>query len=72
MNTPKSSAQRSREFHKRQKEKGLRLVQFWVPDPNSPEFLEEARRTCEEINNHPGTMADQDWVDSVAVEWDSA
>ena len=31
-------------YRERQRAKGLRLVQFWLPDTKSQEFLEEAAR----------------------------
>ncbi len=70
MANPKSSREKTADFRRRQKEKGLRLVSFWVPDVRSPEYLEEARRQCEAINNSPRSKEDQDWVDAVSVAWD--
>ena len=70
MSTAKSSREKTAAYRKRQREKGLRLVQFWVPDTRSPEFLEEARRACEAINAHPSTRFDQEFIDAVSVDWD--
>jgi len=70
MAAPDPSAERVRAFRRRQREKGLRLVQFWVPDSRSPDFLVEARRQSLSIAGHPATVEDQDWVDAASVSWD--
>ena len=57
------------EFRKRQREKGLRLVQLWVPDTRSPEFLEEARRQSRAIAMSPYEKEDQAFIDSVSDIW---
>lgn len=39
---------------------GLRPRTFWLPDPKSPSFIEQARRDCEAINamrDHEDRMA---------------
>ena len=59
-----------REHRERLREQGLRPIQFWVPDVNSPEFIAEAKRQCELLANAPHAKEDQDFVDSVASIWD--
>jgi hypothetical protein len=49
--------------------KGMRLVQFWVPDVNSEEFKREARRQSLAISNSPHAKADQDFIDSITIKW---
>lgn len=46
---------------------GLRPVQFWVPDVNSPEFIAEARRQSRLVAESPGEADDQAFIDSVSV-----
>jgi Protein of unknown function (DUF3018) len=46
---------------------GLRPIQFWVPDVNSPEFKAEARRQSLAANASMHAAADQDWVDAVSI-----
>lgn len=53
-------------YRERQRAKGLRLVQFWVPDTRSKEFLEEARRQSKILAESPYAAEDQVWVDSVS------
>ena len=70
MGTPKSSREKAADYRRRQREKGLRLVQFWVPDTRTEEFREEARRAVEAINAHPQTKFDQEFIDAVSIDWD--
>lgn len=65
MGTPKSSREKTADYRKRQREKGLRLVQFWVPDTRSPEFLEEARRQCEAVNASEGASEDMAFLEAL-------
>lgn len=37
---------------------------LWAND-----LTEELRETAKAINEHPGTAADQAWIDAVAVDW---
>lgn len=54
------------DYRARQRAKGLRLVQFWVPDTRSKEFLEEAARQSKILAESPHAAEDQAWVDSVS------
>jgi Protein of unknown function (DUF3018) len=56
------------EFRKRQREKGLRLVQIWVPDTRSPEWLAEARRQSRAVATAED-RAEQDFIDSISEMW---
>jgi Protein of unknown function (DUF3018) len=47
---------------------GLRPIEIWVPDVNSPEFAAEAHRQSLLIANSPHAKEDQDWVDAVS-DW---
>lgn len=68
MGTPKSSREKAADYRRRQREKGLRLVQFWVPDTRTEEFREEARRQCEAVNSAPTADEDATFVESLAEE----
>jgi hypothetical protein len=57
------------DFRKRQREKGLRLVQIWVPDTRTPEFLEEARRQSRAVAMSPFEKDDQAFIDSISEIW---
>ena len=56
------------DFRKRQREKGLRLVQIWVPDTRSPEWLAEARRQSRAVATAED-RAEQDFIDSISEIW---
>jgi hypothetical protein len=49
--------------------KGMRLVQFWVPDVTSEEFRAEARRQSLLVANSPHAREDQDFIDSITERW---
>ena len=42
--TPKTPSHKMRDYRKRMRDSGLRLVQFWIPDTRSQGFAEEAKR----------------------------
>jgi hypothetical protein len=66
---PKSSAQKVRDHRERMRRKGMRLVQFWVPDVTTEEFKAEARRQSLAVANSPHEKDDQAFIDSVSVKW---
>lgn len=66
----KSSTERVRAYRERMRRKGMKLVQFWLPDTSTPEFKAEARRQSLLIANSPQEKDDQAFIDSVAVIWD--
>jgi ABC-type uncharacterized transport system substrate-binding protein len=57
------------EFRRRQREKGLRLVQIWVPDVNSPEFIAEARRQSRAVATEQDQL-EQEFIDSISEIWE--
>jgi hypothetical protein len=63
----KSSRDKVRAHRARLRAQGLRPIQIWVPDVNSPEFIAEARRQSRLIAESPHEAEDQAFVD--AVSW---
>lgn len=61
-----SSREKVRRYRKRMRAKGLRLVQMWLPDTRSPEFLAQAHRDALAIANSPSEQEDQAFIDSVS------
>ena len=53
MTTASKRCRKVADYRARQRAKGLRLVQHWVFDTRSPEFLERLRQDCISINNSP-------------------
>ena len=53
----------------RLRKQGLRPIQIWVPDVNSPEFKAEAHRQSLAVAQSPHEKEDQAFVDSIS-DWD--
>jgi hypothetical protein len=65
----KSSAERVRDYRERKRKLGLKLVQFWLPDVNSPEFKAEAHRQSLAVANTPHAKDDQEFINSITIKW---
>jgi len=63
-------AKRVAQSRKRMRKKGLRLVQFWVPDTRAPGFAEELARQCRVLAMHPDAEVDA-WLDELNAELDA-
>jgi len=46
--------------------KGMKLVQYWVPDVSSPSFKAEARRQSLLVAASPHEAEDQAFVDAIS------
>jgi hypothetical protein len=66
----KSSREKVREHRARLRARGMRPIQIWVPDVNSPEFRAEAHRQSAAAAASAHAADDQAFVDSVSVIWD--
>ena len=65
--TRSSSRDKVRAHRARMKKKGMRLIQFWVPDVRSKAFKRRAHLDSVAIANSPQAREDQDFVDAVSV-----
>jgi hypothetical protein len=54
----------------RMREQGFRLVQVWVPDVRSPEFVAEAHRQSSVVAVVDRRSDDQDFVEAISTDWD--
>lgn len=63
----KANRARVRAHRAKLRAKGLRPIQFWVPDVRSPEFLAEARRQCLLLNASPHAEEDQAFIDAISI-----
>jgi hypothetical protein len=63
----KAAREKARAYRARMRAKGLRPVQFWLPDVNSPEFIAEAHRQSLAIANSPTEEEDQAFIDSISI-----
>lgn len=62
---PKSSREKVRNYRKRMKANGMRLIQMWVPDTRTAEFAKQAKRQSLLANRSPHAAEDQAWVDTM-------
>ena len=65
-NMAASSKDKVRAHRERLRKQGLRPIQIWVPDVNSPEFAAEAHRQSLAVANSPHEKEDQAFIDSVS------
>jgi hypothetical protein len=61
-----TSRDKVRTYRARMRAKGMKLVQFWVPDVNSPAFKAEARRQSRLAAQSPHEAEDQAFVDAIS------
>jgi hypothetical protein len=64
--TPHSSRDRVRAYRAELRRRGLRPIQIWVPDVDSPEFIAEAHRQSLVVANSPHAEEDQAFIDSLS------
>jgi hypothetical protein len=65
---PKSSRDKVKAHRERMRKRGMKLIQIWVPDPQSPYFAAEARRQARALARSPHEKDDQAFIDSIS-EW---
>ena len=63
---PRSSRDRVRAYRAELRRQGLRPIQIWVPDINSPEFIAEAHRQSLVLANSPHADEDQAFIDAIS------
>ncbi|MCA8927880.1 MAG: DUF3018 family protein [Alphaproteobacteria bacterium] len=66
----KTTRERGNRFRAQQRAKGLKLVQYWVPDVESAAFCAAAREQSLRVAAASQDAEDQAFIDSVAVIWD--
>ena len=55
-----------RRYRERLRQQGLRRIELWVPDVDTPEFIAEARRQSLAVANSPHAEEDQAFIDAVS------
>jgi hypothetical protein len=60
-----NAVERMRAYRERQRAKGLRPVQYWVPDLRDPKVRDEIRREAAMLSKHPDNAEIDAWIDSV-------
>ena len=66
MATASPSRDKVRNHRARMRAKGMKLVQYWVPDVSSPEFKAQAHRDSLLIANSPHEAEDQAFIDAIS------
>jgi len=61
-----SSRDKVRDYRARMRAKGMKLVQFWVPDTSAPAFRAEARRQSRLAAQSPYEAQDQAFIDAIS------
>jgi Protein of unknown function (DUF3018) len=62
----RSSRDRVRAHRAELRRQGLRPIQIWVPDVDSPEFIAEAHRQSLALANSPHAAEDQAFIDAIS------
>ena len=62
-----TSRERVRSHRERLRRRGLRPIQFWVPDVRSRRFAREAHRQSLLVATGAGERDDQEFVDAISV-----
>ena len=70
MATASPSRDKVRNHRARMRAKGMKLVQYWVPDVTSPEFEAEAHRQSLAVANSPHEADDQAFIYAISEFWD--
>ena len=65
---PKTNRERVAAHRERLRKQGLRPIQIWVPDVNSPEFKAEARRQSLLVAQSEQEQDDLNFIESL-LDW---
>jgi len=68
MPSPRSSGERTRRYRERLRQQGLRRIELWVPDVDSPEFVAEAHRQSRVVAESPFAEEDQAFIDAISED----
>ena len=66
MATASPSRDKVRNHRARMRAKGMKLVQYWVPDVTSAEFKAQALRESRAMASSPTEAEDQAFIDSIS------
>ena len=66
--TTRPSRIKVREHRERLRQQGLRPIQIWVPDVQSPAFRSEAHRQSAAVAASPHAQEDQAFIDAIS-DW---
>lgn len=66
--TSDDGSDKFRRYRSAQKQRGMKLLRVWVPDPHAPGFREEAHRQAALLRGAPEEQDAMDFIDAVAVD----
>ena len=66
MTSTSPSRDKGRNHRARMRAKGMKLVQYWVPDVTSPDFKAQALRESRAMASSPTEAEDQAFIDSIS------
>jgi DNA-binding LacI/PurR family transcriptional regulator len=66
----RSSRDRVRAYRAKLRKQGMKPIQIWVPDVNSPEFARAAHEQSLAAARSRYEKEDQAWVDAISIGWD--
>jgi hypothetical protein len=64
----KSATRKISDYRQRMRQRGLRQVQFWVPDLRNPEVQEELRAEIRKLRKHPSSADGDMFLDAALAE----
>ncbi|MGH6904038.1 MAG: antitoxin MazE-like protein [Geminicoccaceae bacterium] len=64
----KSAKRKISDYRQRMRQRGLRQVQFWVPDLRDPQVQAELRKEIRKLRNHPSTADGDMFLDAALAE----
>ena len=62
-----TSRDKVRAHRKRLRARGLRRIQFWLPDTRSEEFAAEAHRQSQMVARVQSSREDQEFIDAISL-----
>ncbi len=66
----KDGLDKFKRYRATQKQRGMKLVRLWVPDPQAPGFRREARRQAQLLRGAPEEREALDFIEA-AADWDN-
>ena len=69
MATASPSRDKVRNHRARMRAKGMKLVQYWVPNVTSPAFKAQALRESRAMASSPTEAEDQAFIDAISETW---
>jgi Protein of unknown function (DUF3018) len=67
----KNATEKMRTYRQNLRQRGMKLLQIWVPDPAAPGYAEAMQRQCELLNQHNRGGSDTDWIENIGAFDDS-